>query len=212
MVSSAVSHRPFVAGSSGWTAADLDDPRIAGLWHEGNFELIEGVLTRMAAAYYEGNKRLRRLTTVVEKHLESQGRGEQFVFEVDLELSNLRVPKADAVLLTPEDERRQHEAHQQRGQPEIEFGRILVPPTLLIESVSIGHERHDEVLKRSWYAEAAIPNYWIFNPYAKSLTCLVLEGRSYRVDQTGKDEDQLRPSLFAGLVISLGPIWQTTLP
>ena len=209
MIASAHIPRPFVAGSSGWTASELDQPRIARLWDEANFELIDGVLTNMPPAYYDGQKRLRRLIDVVEEHLKNVGRGdERFAFEIDIILSDLRVPKADAVLLTPQDERRQREANKRRGRLKLTYGRILVPPTLLIESISIGHERHDEVLKRAWYAKAGIPNYWLFNPFRKSLTCLVLDGKEYRVDQAGKGNAKLRPSLFAGLIIPLAQIWR----
>lgn len=209
MIASAHIPRPFVAGSSGWTASDLEKPRIARLWDQANFELIDGVLTTMPPAYYDGQKRLRRLTDTVEEHLKAVGRGsERFAFEIDIILSDLRVPKADAILLTPEDERRQRQANKRRGHVKLTYGRILVPPTLLIESISIGHEKHDEVLKRGWYAKAGIPNYWIFNPFGKSLTCLVLKGDEYRTDQAGKNNAKLCPSLFPGLVIHLGQIWR----
>src|SRR6478609_1295544 len=115
MIASAHIRRPFVAGSSGWTASELDEPRIAKLWDEANFELIDGVLTTMPPAYYDGQKKLRRLIDIVEEHLKGVGRGqERFAFEIDIILSELRVPKADAVLLTPQDERRQREANKRR--------------------------------------------------------------------------------------------------
>ena len=95
----------------------------------------------MPPAYYDGQKQLRRLIDIVEEHLKGAGRGEErFAFEIDIILSELRVPKADAVLLTPEDERRQREANKRRGRLKLTYGRILVPPTLLIESISIGHD------------------------------------------------------------------------
>ena len=37
----------FVAGTLGWTADDLDDPRIERLWDQGRYEIVEGVLTQM---------------------------------------------------------------------------------------------------------------------------------------------------------------------
>lgn len=198
--------RPFAPGTSGWSASDLEDPEIARLWDEGRFEIIEGVLTNMPAALYDGQKRLRRLTDAVENYLSKFGRSERFVFEVDLILSESRVPKADAILMTPSDEQRQRDANKLHGRSDLEFGRILVPSTLLIESV-VGHERHDRQLKREWYAQAGIANYWIFDSYQRSLECLVLDGSAYRVDQMASDDQEIRPSLFPGLVISLKELW-----
>jgi hypothetical protein len=39
------------------------------------------------------------------------------------------------------------------------------------------------------------------------LDCLVLDGSDYRIDQSGKDDDLLKPSAFAGLVVPLGKLW-----
>ena len=84
---------------------------------------------------------------------------------------------------------------------------MMVPPTLVIESVSWGHEAHDRDTKRRWYAEGKIPNYWILDAQEKSLECLVLDGQDYRVDQTGRDRDEVRPAAFGGLVIPLVKLW-----
>ena len=89
----------------------------------------------------------------------------------------------------------------------LRFGRLLVPPTLVVESVSVGHEDHDEETKRRWYAEVRVPNYWLLNPYQRSLECLVLKGDHYQIDQAGRGRERLRPKLFPGLVILMGGLW-----
>jgi Uma2 family endonuclease len=63
------------------------------------------------------------------------------------------------------------------------------------------------VTKLRWFAEFGLINYWVLDAYAKSLDCLVLDGGSYRVDQHGGDGDEVRPSLFPGLVLPLKEIW-----
>ena len=199
--------RPFEVGTTGWSAADLLDPQIEQQWESGRYEIIEGVLTRMPAARYDGQERLQRLTEIVNDYLRAQQRRERVVGEVDVILADVRVPKADGLLLTESDKQRQREENRRRGRDEEDFGRIIVPPTLLIESISLGHERHDRVLKRKWYAEAGIPNYWLFDGYRRTLECLVLDRAEYRVDQSGRDEDILRPSAFPGLVIELAKVW-----
>lgn len=161
----------------------------------------------MPAARYDGQKRLQRLTEVVDDYLRKQNRSERLIGEVDLILNELRVPKADALLMTPADEQRQRDENLRRGRAVNDFGRIIVPPTLLIESISLGHEKHDRVLKRQWYAQAQIPNYWLFDAYRQTLECLILDGTAYRADQSGRDADVLRPSAFAGLVSPLRELW-----
>ena len=93
------------------------------------------------------------------------------------------------------------------GPRDPERTRILVPPTLVIESLSPGHEAHDRRTKRKWYAEFGVPNYWLFDPFARSMECLMLESGTYRVDRHARGDDELRPSLFPGLVVPLGEVW-----
>ncbi len=94
-----------------------------------------------------------------------------------------------------------------RGRKRLKYGRWLVPPTLIIESISLGHEAHDEETKRQWYEQFGVPNYWLLNAYAKTLRCLVLDGGAYRIDQEGQGDAELTPSLFPGLVVPLKTLW-----
>jgi hypothetical protein len=54
LLMSVVKSKPFCPGTTGWTASDLDDPRIEAKWEWGRYEIINGVLTRMPAAYFGG--------------------------------------------------------------------------------------------------------------------------------------------------------------
>jgi Uma2 family endonuclease len=167
----------------------------------------------MPPAYYDGSAPVGRVERLVYRYLEDNKKDGVFTHEVDFIVGRLRVAKADAILMTPEDERRQREAHARRVQAgarartRIRFGRLIVPPTLVIESLSLGHEEHDQETKRQWYAESGVPNYWLLHAYRQSLECLVLEGGTYRIDQAGRGEDIVRPSIFPGLAIPLAELW-----
>jgi Uma2 family endonuclease len=204
--------RAFEVGTTGWTADDLDDPRIEDLWLQGHYEIVEGVLTQMPPALYDPSFALKRLIRTVDGAIATTDPDGELVTEVDVILNALRVPRADAVYLSPEDRRLQREAnaataptHSRRRR--MRYGRILVPPTLIIESLSIGHEAHDRVTKRRWYAEAKVPNYWLLNAHDRSLVCLALDGTDYRTDAEGRDRDEVRPGLFPGLAIPLARLW-----
>lgn len=199
--------REFIPGTTGWTVDDLDDPEIERQWFAGRYEIVEGVLTIMPAAYYDSGFALQKLLLLLNHHVSEHGLGGGFAQEVDVILGQKRLPVVDALYLSADDHQKQKEANAQRGRKSLKYGRILVPPTLVIESVSIGHEAHDRETKRAWYAEARIPNYWILDAFQKSLDCLVLDGGDYRVDQHGRDNDELRPSLFPGMVLPLGNLW-----
>lgn len=202
------SARPFEVGTTGWSVDDLNEPGIAGRWSDGRHEIVEGVLTTMPAAYRDGTLPLSRLRRLVERHLETTGGGGEFTNEDDLVVGRHRVARVDMMYMTPDDERRQIAANAARGQTRLRFGRILIPPTLIVESLSDGHEHHDRETKRRWYGEFGVPNYWLLNAFDRTLQCLVLEGASYRVDQEGREADVLRPSLFPSLVIGLEHLWK----
>lgn len=212
--------KPFKVGTTGWTVEDLDNPKIEKQWEQGAYEIVEGVLARMPAAFFDGVLPLTRLQRLIIFHLHNKKLSGDFGFEVDFVVDRRRVAKPDMIFLTPADLRLQAEARARGtrksgtppGRPHLRFGRFLVPPTLVVESISIGHEDHDQETKRRWYAEARVPHYWLLNAYRRSLECLVLKGKAYRIDQAGRDRDELRPSAFPGLVIPLGELWDEEPP
>jgi Uma2 family endonuclease len=199
--------REFIPGTIGWTADDLDDPRIEQAWSSGCYEIVEGVLTQMAAANFDGGGALVELITIVGAHIRQHGIGGKFAVETDVVLNQMRVPRVDAVYLSAEALRRQEALNAASRRPRGKYGRVRVAPTLAIESVSPGHEAHDRKTKRRWYAEAGVGHYWIVDAFSKTLECLLLEGGAYRTEQLGRDSGEVRPSLFPGLVIPLADLW-----
>lgn len=207
MSSTATPTKPFEPGTTGWTAGDLDDPRIEAEWMRGSYEIVEGVLTTMPPAYFTGGKSLYTLMYKVTTHQKQLGVDGDFSIEVDIVVDEDRVAKADAVWMTPAEQQRQAEAAKAAGRRSPERTRILVPPSLIIESVSPGHEAHDRRVKRRWYAELGVPHYWIIDGYEKSLECLVLRQGQYDVDSAGRAEEVVQPSFLPDLKIELGELW-----
>ncbi|HEY2585397.1 MAG TPA: Uma2 family endonuclease [Tepidisphaeraceae bacterium] len=198
----------FVPGTTGWTEEDLDDPAIEPIWDGGGYEIVEGVLTRMPAADLEGSLPLRRLVRQVERQLEQNNLPGEFAFEVDMVINRIRVPRVDAMFLTPAQLQQQAaiEAARKRRKG-VKFGRLRVPPTLVVESLSLDHEDHDEITKREWYRGFGIPHYWLLDPFRHSLECLKLEQDEYKTNAAGRDSDAVTPSLFPELTVQLAPIW-----
>ena len=212
MIRRDVEDRPFVPGTTGWTASDLDDPEIERQWFAGHYEIIEGVLTTMAPAYFAGQGSLTHLIFLLQSHLKRKRQTGSFGTEVDLVISEARVVRADAVYLTASDKRAQVVASRKLNRNDPNRTRILVPPTLVIESISPGHEQHDESTKRRWYAEFGVPNYWLLNGFDRTLRCLRLHRGEYELDASGRGKGKLRPGLFPGLTLCLANVWQSIEP
>ena len=205
MPSSLTQPRTFTPGTTGWTAADLDDPDIERQWFNGRYEIVEGVLATMPPAYFLAGQALQKLIYRVTRHIGEEAGS--FAAEVDIIIDDCRIARADAVFMTLAQETRQNEAALAAGHTDPARTRILIPPTLIIESLSPGHEQHDQRTKRRWYAEFGVANYWLLDPFKRTLQCLVLRDGSYHDDAYGQANDEVRPSLFPGLILRLGELW-----
>jgi Uma2 family endonuclease len=199
--------REFVVGTTGWSADDLDDPEIERKWDQGSYEIVEGVLTHVAAANFDGGGALVNLVALLKNHVDAAGLRGMFAVETDVILESMRVPRVDAVYLSGDALARQEALNAARPRRRGKYGRVRVPPTLAIEAVSPGHETHDRKTKRRWYAEAGVPHYWLLDAYEKTLECLILEGGVYRTAQLARDTDDVHSTLFPGLVIPLRRVW-----
>lgn len=114
---------------------------------------------------------------------------------------------ADQAFVTADGWKRQLAEARRRGRVDPLRYPLYVPPLIIIESISPGHERHDEVTKRGWYAPFGVTHYWLLNAYTTTLNRLVLEGGSYREDAAGSGDEAVQPAAFAGLSIPLGELW-----
>jgi Uma2 family endonuclease len=199
--------RQLIPGSTGWTVHDLDDPRLEAEWEASHFQIIEGVLALMPPAYWDNSLALNRLIRQVQRFLEDRNLPADFGTEVDVVVGEMRIPKADAVYMSAADLAKQLRAKSPKTPKRLKYGRLRVPPTLVIENISMGHESEDRVVKRAYYAEAAVPNYWILDVYQKSLECLTLKRGAYVIDQIGRGKSKLTPKCFPGLTIDLAKTW-----
>jgi Uma2 family endonuclease len=196
--------REFEPGTTGWSADDLDDPAIEAQWCAGDYEIVEGVLTRMPAAYFDSTIPFGRFIFRVQSYLKEANIPGDFGPETDYVLNPKRVARPDMVYVTPDDLKRNLEEKARRGQ---RGARLRIRPTLAIECVSLGHESHDRELKRTWYAEAGVPNYWLFDAFDCSIEALAPEGKEYRTDCIARNNEGFRPALFPRLVVPLKDIW-----
>src|SRR5438105_4452924 len=99
--------KSFRLGTTGWTAADLEDPRIEARWEDGRYEIINGVLTRMPAAYFIGGEALANLIAELRQQLKAKQIAGSFAVEVDLIIDQRRLVKSDACFMTPADRKKQ---------------------------------------------------------------------------------------------------------
>lgn len=81
------------------------------------------------------------------------------------------------------------------------------PPDIVLEILSSDRCR-DLVRKRQVYAEAGIPEYWIFDPRADTATLLELRGGVYVERAVLTADDILTTPLLPGLAIPLADVFR----
>ncbi len=78
----------------------------------------------------------------------------------------------------------------------------------VVEIVSDTNRDHDWKTKRSEYANAGIPEYWIVDPDARTVTKLVLRDRAYVDDATAREGDTLASTVLDGFSIDVGQMFR----
>jgi len=185
----------------------LDDPEISAIWELGRYEIVDGVLAVMPPAYFRGGSVIVRLQFALNSYFESRGIPADYAGEPDIAISEFRVLRADCGVVAGTDLLKFQAMKFPDPNTDWRDHALVIPPTIAIESISRGHEKHDRVTKRKWYAEFGVRNYWIVDAYARSLECLTLVGDIYEVDATGWEDDVIRSTVFEGLEIDLKKVW-----
>ena len=197
-------------GSAGWTSDEVLFGPWAHEFSERRYELINGVIAKMPPAQFAGTGPVSRLVPILDAAGErAYGAGQYCWSELHLWITHDRSTVADAAFLDPSAMTRHRNAARELGIPDPMRSPCLVPPTIIIESVSPGHERHDRVTKRAWYAQWGVPHYWLLDGHAWRLECLRLDpaGGDYVDDAAGEGDAELRPTLPFELTIPLGRLW-----
>jgi Uma2 family endonuclease len=94
-----------------------------------------------------------------------------------------------------------------RSSREQQRGLVRGHPDLVVEVVSPSSQRYDRVKKLRWYAQLAVPEYWLVDPQAHTLERLVLRDGVYCIAASHADEETFRPDAFDGLEIPLAKLW-----
>ena len=193
-------------GTMGWSAADLEDPEIAWQYEQGRHEILDGVLTVLPAAFFFGGQCVLELVVLVKAHLKKRKTPAMFSAEVDIQVKQSRLLRADAVAVFGDDLPK-FKALKFKG-PNKDWRKhaLIIPPTPVIESVSEGHELHDKKSKRSWYAGFGVRHYWIVDGFARTLECLLLNDGRYLDDGIGKEGQVVSPASLSGLHIPLAEV------
>ena len=80
------------------------------------------------------------------------------------------------------------------------------PPELVIEILSTPRGNVERTEKLDDYARGRIREYWIVNPFDRSVEVYLLSGSEYRLKETVR-QGLLRPDTFPGVAVLVDEIW-----
>lgn len=132
------------------------------------YEIIDGVLYTTPAPNLGHQGAVTQFTAHLAIHVEFAGLGRVFAAPTDVELAPHVTVQPDIVVVL--------NAHLSI----LAGTRIIGTPDLVIEIASPGTAGYDRRIKQDAYARAGVPEYWIADPYARSIEPLRLEAGSYR--------------------------------
>lgn len=175
---------------SGVTAAEY-----AGMAaDERRLELIDGELV-MAPSHSSGHSFVgMRLAHRIMNWCESRKLGE-FHVEVDVRVAEDCILRPDFTFISG--------GHPQAGQ---NVPRFTSPPDMVIEVISPESRTRDWREKFGYYEAFGIPNYWIVDPFARSISAFALANGAYR-EVPQKSETQFEAPPFPGLVLNLDDVF-----
>lgn len=89
--------------------------------------------------------------------------------------------------------------------------RITGAPDLVIEIISPGaeNERRDRIAKRQLYGKYGVKEYWVVDPYQRTIEVYLLEGQRLKLEETYSEKDELVSTVLPGFSCKVESIFRT---
>jgi Uma2 family endonuclease len=162
------------------------------------YELVEGELFVGAAPIPLHQRIILRLSAPLSLHVRERRLGEVFVAPCDIVFAPSTVLEPDIFFVSTA---RSHIVGEKY---------LTGPPDLVVEVLSEGSARLDRHIKFKQYALYGVPDYWLIDPYGRTLQIFRLHGdeRQYGPAQLLGFTDTLTSPLFPGFSLPLASLWE----
>src|SRR5258708_7351587 len=151
-------------GQGRWTYKDY-----AALPDDGRrYEIVDGVLYMAPSPNEWHQTTAGRLFRYLATQIEDAGLGRVYIAPFDVELTPDTVVQPDVLVIL------------NANHDKITLSRIIGAPDLVVEVSSPGTVGYDRDKKQSAYARAGVQEYWIADPWSRTVEVFVLEAGAYR--------------------------------
>jgi Uma2 family endonuclease len=146
-----------------WTYDDY-----AALPNDGHrYEIVDGVLYMSPAPSRDHQNTVLEIASYLRTHVKLTGIGQIYIAPFDVQLGFRTIVQPDVMVVL--------NAHLDR----VTESRIIGAPDLVVEVSSPGTVGHDRTRKYEVYAQAGVQEYWIADPWSRTVEVLTLEAGSY---------------------------------
>ncbi len=160
------------------------------------FELIEGELFVTPSPTPMHQDIAGSLYILFRNVVFDSGRGRVYFAPLDIRLAETTIVQPDLIIIL-------------RDRPILTPARVEGGPSLAVEIISPSTSEYDRVTKRNLYAQYGVPEYWLVDPEAETVTVFSdpRDGR-YRAEQTTSDVaiSATIPELSADLKALFAPV------
>ncbi|MBI4865853.1 MAG: Uma2 family endonuclease [Candidatus Wallbacteria bacterium] len=159
-------------------------------------ELIEGRLLEVPAPLTEHQRGGGNLSFAFRTYVRQHRLGEVFEAPIDVILDAHDTVQPDLVFVARE--------HSDR----ISRRGIEGAPDLVVEILSESTASRDCIEKRALYERTGVPEYWIVDPAARSITVLVLDAAGrYGIHSKAAADEAVRSRAFPEIEVVPGPLF-----
>jgi len=160
-------------------------------------ELIDGEHIMSPSPFTKHQRILVNLTRIISTFLWQHQIGQMFVAPMDVVLSDTDVVEPDLLFIASEHASIITEKH------------IMGVPDLVVEIISTGSRKTDEIIKRRLYEQFGVREYWIVDPELESVKVYRMQEAGFvRVAElSAENGGTLTTSLLPELVIPLSEIF-----
>lgn len=156
-------------------------------------ELSEGRLIITPAPTTEHQIIISNLFLLIGNHVSSKKLGKIVTSPVDVRLWEGTIRQPDIVFMSSKHENRITKQY---------FG----VPDLVIEILSESTEKEDRAIKLREYEKAGVPEYWIVDPFNKSIEVFTLESRVYIIFGKWGPDEIAKSKLLDGFEVNVREI------
>ena len=176
----------------------------ARLPDDERYELIDGELITMLSPK-EIHQKVLKLAAGWFLAVEASGLGTFYFAPFDVILSNFNVVQPDIIFISNARSGIIFISNARSGI--ITEDNVRGAPDIVVEILSPSTADYDRTIKRELYERYGVPEYWLVDPYAKTITILRMGADGYNVHAVYGEGDTLVSPTLAGFALDLGELF-----